>query len=390
MPHIIELVLLVGAIHFLVPLGYYAYLKRLVNRTWNLALDTGYTPRTTVVIPTFDESAIIEARLDNIKAQSMPKEKLDVVVIDSGSRDRTSEIVDEWRLKNHDLKVSLITEPTRRGKAEALNVALQATVSDIVVLTDADAMWTEEALRKAIYYFSDRRVGAVTGVKEPVSVVPEKRGKLESVYRRFYNVVRVGESKIHSTPIFNGELAAFKTDQLKAIGGFQGKIGADDSHAATLLALKGFRAIAVPEVVVFELAPKSWLGYLKWKKRRALHLLQHFRIVTSKLGTAPRELRKILLTEAFLHILNPWLLLAALAGYALSIVVEGLSIYHLAIGMLFGTTVLSERTRDPARTWFVEQLILAYAAVNSLFTSELVWPKIDELRTTASQATAKR
>jgi len=61
-------------------------------------------------------------------------------------------------------------------------------------------------------------------------------------YRDFYNIVRLGESKKFSTPVFHGELAAFRKSLLQELGGFPTDIGADDSHVATLIASKGLQS----------------------------------------------------------------------------------------------------------------------------------------------------
>jgi len=378
---------LFGAIHFATPLAYYMHLRRYLRRSWNLQLDSSYIPKTTVMIPTFNESGLIEARLDNIKMQLFPKEKLDVIVIDSGSTDGTAERVKSWSTENPDLKITLIREPVRKGKAQALNSGLGQATGDVVVMTDADARWDKVSLRNAVSYFSDTKVGAVTGIKEPI--FQSGGGKsIELAYRRSYNAVRIAESKIHSTPIFNGELSAFKKDLLDEIGGFQTSIGADDSHAAALVSLSGFRSIAVPDVPVFEFAPNSWFGYVKWKKRRALHLIQHFKAIARRIRAAPPRFRSILEIEIFLHVLNPWFLVAAVASFAASVLTMGFSLYHLTLILSLGATQFAGGSRKALRTWVVDQLILVYASVSGLFSSELVWPKIQELRTPTKSETS--
>ena len=52
--------LAVAVLHFSVPLAWYLYLKRVwYPRTWNLKLDQGYTPKITIVIPTYNETKLI-------------------------------------------------------------------------------------------------------------------------------------------------------------------------------------------------------------------------------------------------------------------------------------------------------------------------------------------
>jgi len=94
---------------------------------------------------------------------------------------------------------------------------------------------------------------------------------VEEGYRQYYNVLRVAESKVYATPIFHGELAAFKTNLLKGLDGFPTDIGADDSHTATKISLKGFRAIIPDDLWVEKRVPEE--KYFSWRIRRAQHPL---------------------------------------------------------------------------------------------------------------------
>jgi len=373
------LALVFGFVHFSVPLVYYGYLRRCLGRPWNVRVDGGYRPRVTVIVPTYNEASLIVGRLENVGGQEYPLEKLKVLVVDSASTDETVSIVRNWSGRNQGLKVEVVEEPLRWGKAHALNTALKYASSDIVVLADADSLWARDALREALKYFSDSSVGAVTAVKEPVRVLgnPGIDSKIESTYRLFYNDVRVGESKVHSTPVFHGEFAAFRRDLLLEVGGFSRDVGADDSHTATLIALRGCRAIAAPEVRAYELSPNSWNGYAAWRVRRAKHLVQHFSRSLRRLFGAPKGFRGVLAVESFLHLVNPWLLLAAFTSFVVSIAMDGFSLLNMLMGLVVLAALLVSRVREVLLTWVVNQVILIYSAIAGIPSKELVWRKIE-------------
>jgi len=138
-------------------------------------------------------------------------------------------------------------------------------------------------------------------LKRPVRTIG-----VEESYRRYYNVVRAAESKAYATPIFHGELVAFRRVALEKVEGFPVDVGADDSHTATKIALAGFRAIIPENVWVEEILPSK--GYFWWRVRRAQHLLQHFAKAFKLRGLASKEFRRILAIEWFLHVVNPFLL----------------------------------------------------------------------------------
>jgi len=233
------------------------------------------------------------------------------------------------------------------------------------VITDVDTTWSSnDTLSNAVLWFNDLSVGTVTCLK-----LPAGKGimRVEEGYREFYNVVRLAESKKHSTPVFHGELAAFRRSLLEKVGGFPTNIGADDSHTATRIALTGYRAIAVDNAWCVESVPKS--GYHTWRIRRAQHLIQHFMAILKNLWRVPRELRKILLVETYLHLLNPWILVAATA--TLLYLALNSSIVAIAL-IVLGATLLAFK---PYRTWVMAQLYLVIASIRNLWTREIAWEK---------------
>jgi biofilm PGA synthesis N-glycosyltransferase PgaC len=355
-----------GLLHFGFPLAYYCYLKKLWrNKPWDVRGDPEYKPRVSIIVPTYNEAKLVRQKLDDIASQNYPKDLVEIIVVDSASTDGTLEVVKEWIADHRDVRAELIEENARRGKAHALNRALEAVAGDVVVITDVDSAWpSRDTLASALSWFSDPLVGSVTCLKIPAGggFVGVERG-----YRDCYNVVRLGESKRFSTPIFHGELAAFRRDLLVKLGGFPVDIGADDSHTATLIAISGFRAIAVDNALCTELVPRE--GYHMWRIRRAQHLIQHFTKAMKLLPKAPRDFKPILLAETWLHLFNPWLLLVA-TTILLYKALTGTA--TATILLVAGITLLLFK---PYRTWIATQAYLVTACIRNLWTKEIAWVK---------------
>ncbi len=358
-------VIVLSLVHFGVPALYYLCLRLFwLGRPWGLRRDYTYTPRVSVMVPTYNEAHLIEKKLDDLYMQDYPRESLEIVVVDSASTDGTPDIVRDWSHIHGDVTIKLVTESERRGKSCALNLGLRHATGEIVIITDADSLWRDPStLRKVVSYFGDPNVGAVSCIKVPAGELCD----IERCYRQYYNVIRVGESKIHSTPIFHGELAAFRRFLLEKIGGFPTDVGADDSHTATKIALLGYRSIIPEDVVVSELIPKY--GYVHWRVRRAQHLVQHFLKTLRYVKYAPKKFREILLVEAYFHLVNPWLLLTALL----------LDVYLAAlqsvIGLILLVLYLLAHLNKTFRTWTLSQYYLIIAALRNLLNPELVWEK---------------
>jgi cellulose synthase/poly-beta-1,6-N-acetylglucosamine synthase-like glycosyltransferase len=362
--------LLLAAVHFAVPLAYCAYLKSAYRSLLDKPLARRAVqdfPFITIVVPTYNEAFVIEEKLEDIYAQDYPRSRLEVIVVDSASTDGTPEIAEKWAHRRPDLRVVVLRESERRGKAHALNEALKHSRGEVVVVTDADSKWvSRDTLKRLAEYFASDEIGAVSCVKRPSS--PGFLG-VEEGYRRFYNFVRLAESRLWSTPVFHGELAAFRKRLLEELGGFPTDVGADDSHTAAMIALMGYRAVVAEDLECTELVPRR--GYHAWRIRRAQHLIQSFARILRKgsLRRAPGLFRRVLLVEAFLHLVNPWLLLAAVLLLVASAVVGSLL---GALLLVLGAVLLAYK---PFRTWIVAQLYLLVAAVRNAYSRELVWAK---------------
>ncbi|RLG83534.1 MAG: glycosyltransferase family 2 protein [Thermoprotei archaeon] len=362
--------LALAAIHFGTPLIYYHYIKnRYLNKPWDIKINSDYKPMITIIVPTYNEAKLIEKKLDNIYEQNYPRNRLEIIVVDSASTDGTPKLVKKWAEKHPDINLNLVVEDERRGKAYALNLALKYATGKIVVVTDADSLWPDrETLRKAVKWFSDSSIGAVSCLKKPVG--SEVRG-VEKSYRRYYNVLRVAESKAFATPIFHGELAVFRRNLLEKLGGFPKDIGADDSYTATRIALMGYRAIVPEDLWAEELVPSK--SYFWWRIRRAQHLIQSFMKVIMLKAKPSKEFKIVFGIEAFLHLLNPWFLFIALFLLNMSLLVMNSLTAILLISL--GLMLLSI---EQYRTWITTQLILMVASVRNMLSKELAWSKVQK------------
>ncbi len=324
--------LVIGFIFILFYSSYYLAMKAISRRRWDIASDESYSPEVSIIIATYNEEATIEKRLSNLMTQDY-KGDLEVIVVDSASTDRTVELVEDF-CKSSGLKVTILTEKERMGKAHALNYAFAHSSGEIVVMTDADAAWTSDTLSRVIANFADRRVGAVTGRQILLNPAQSQATKAEATYRSFYETLRLGESILDTTPIFYGEVAAYRRLLIDKVSEDS---MADDSELALKARKRGFRAICDPRVIFYEYAPPSFKSRFIQKVRRGQGLIQLFlrewrflfNLKYGKFGLI------IFPAEFFMHLISPLLLLAFIALFIYEIVVLN---FPLLIG--FGAALL--------------------------------------------------
>ncbi|HKM76077.1 MAG TPA: glycosyltransferase [Candidatus Bathyarchaeia archaeon] len=352
--------------HFGVPVAYFKYMKGQLNRSWNLRTDVNYAPMIVVIVPSYNEEELIIQRLDNLLAQTYPKDHLAIVVTDDASQDETRAKATNWIKSHPDVNAKIITATNHSGKMPMVRKVFEQideTVA-IVVLTDVDALWDPNALSNMVQYFADPTISVVTGC-----IKYEGKSPVENTYREFFNVLRVAESKVFSTPIHNGPFLALRMSSIRKydLPDFR---GVDDSSIASFFAFAGLRAIQVDDVKVWE--PTRGNVFHR-KTRRANRLVLNFlntKKAAIKLGVYRKtDFEKIWKIEWWLHIVNPWLLIAGTL-ILVACIVLGQDTNFASIFLVAECLLL---LFPPSRTWIVQQFYLIVGRIRNLVTHDIIW-----------------
>src|SRR5688572_10049403 len=88
-----------------------------------------------VIVPIYNEAATVRTALDAILAKEVAGWRLEVILVESNSKDGTREIVVTYR--DHP-RVKLILEDTPRGKGHAVRAGFKAATGDVILIQDAD------------------------------------------------------------------------------------------------------------------------------------------------------------------------------------------------------------------------------------------------------------
>lgn len=359
-------------------LFYYLWMAKKGKESWHIALKDDYFPMVTLIVATFNEVSIIGKKLDDIKAIQYPSEKLQVIVVDSASTDGTLNVCEDF-LKNNSLSfpVMLVSESQRLGKSHALNTALKTAVGEIIATSDADSFWEPDALHKAISFLADDSIGAITFREELANLDKSVHTLSEGLYRKFYYTLRMGESKIHSTLIFQGESlyrrAAFRK--------FEDRAGySDDTGTVINMISEGYRCIFVQEAKFYDTAAFSLSGRLSLKSRRAQHVVAGLmQALRYKMGGKLPLSRKIVFFNLHLHIISPLLLvpIAVLGGVSLALYFDRLW-FTIPIALFF---LLFKRVRLFILSYLTSNIALILGLFHHLTgRRESTWRKIDEMR----------
>jgi cellulose synthase/poly-beta-1,6-N-acetylglucosamine synthase-like glycosyltransferase len=219
--------------------------------------DKNYTPYISVIVPSYNEESIINGKLENTLETTYPREKMEIIVVDS-STDKTPEIVADYVRRYPFIK--LIHEKQRTGIANALNKAYALATGEVVVRTDTDSLLNKNSIPEIVANFSDPDIGAVT---TKLSVLNKEKRELK--YRSIQQRVQMAESKLDSTYIIQ-PFSAFKRDLIKPINA---KSVADDGEVGLNIRKQGYRVIYDPTAEYYEASPKNFVERVRLKSRRA-------------------------------------------------------------------------------------------------------------------------
>ena len=334
-------------------------------------------PSVSVVLPTYNEESIVEAKLADVVSLDYPMEKVEVVVVDS-SDDRTRDIVRDFFADRDAPSLTLLEEDDRRGLAPALNDAYAAASNEMVVKTDCDSRVAADALREAAANLADPDVGAVTG--RNVEVLGGSG--VEEGYRDVQARIQTLESHLDSTLIFHGPFSAFENDTIVPV---DSDSIADDTELALKIRRGGKRVVFDPAVRYREAAHSEFGKRRTQKDRRAMGLIRLLLRHRDALGRYGNYGRVVLPFNWWFMLASPWLLATGLGLGTLAALAVAGPVGLVVPASLGAFVVLGSRDRlgplQPAYALFDTQVSLLSAAVKlRRGEGSAVWDVDAELR----------
>ena len=222
-------------------------------------------PTISILVPARNEEKNIARSLESLAGLDYPKGKLELIVIDNGSTDRTPALAKEFKKKFLGrLKVKILTVPAP-GKGNALNEGMKHATGELIGVFDADTFVTPECLSKMVPYFKDAPVGAVTNYVKPA----EAKGilaSLQSIEYVFSSFSKKILSTLDSLYIIPGTLSLIRRSVIKKIG-FSSDTLTEDMDAALCILKSGHRIENNMDAVAYTAVPTDFAGLLKQRVR---------------------------------------------------------------------------------------------------------------------------
>ena len=188
-------------------LGYPLLLRLLALRRVVAARVTARrgTPGVSVIVAAYNEGDCITAKLDStLVRQRYPRDKLEVVAVSDGSTDDTDARVRRYP----DDRVRLVRQE-RAGKSPALNRGVAEACGEILVFTDANALFAPDAIARLTAPFADPRVGLVSGQGLYGGLDGDAR-VVSSGYVRYEAAIKTGEAALDFVASADGAIYALR------------------------------------------------------------------------------------------------------------------------------------------------------------------------------------
>lgn len=234
--------------------------------------DYSFQPFVSILVPTFNEESVIARRIENLIKLNYPDDKYEIIIVDSGSVDRTVEIVkkiiDDCDHINPTIK--LVQEEIRCGKASAINYGKEFAKGEFILVTDANATFDHLVLKEIMPHFKDPLVGAVGG-RYCVANLENSLASTTSFYWDLEYMMRIGESAIDSACLFHGEINAWRKNLVDA----DVKMLSEDLDMCISIKEKGYKINYEPQAVAYEPAATTSNDQIKQRKRTSIGTIQN-------------------------------------------------------------------------------------------------------------------
>ena len=228
-------------------------------------------PSVSILVPTYNEEIVIYGKLRNLSELNYPQNRIEVIVMDDCSTDKTREIAKK-AFEELGLHGKVLKHHERMGANALYNEGVAEANSNYILATDADVKIHRDALRIAMQILMNlKEVGGVSATMVTVSDRNTLATTVECAYRSFYDSMLIAESAIVST--FPG-YTCFTLMKRSAFSPISIERGSCDGNISLSIIRNGFRFICAPNVFFYEpISEKAW-GQVRQKVRRAARLIQ--------------------------------------------------------------------------------------------------------------------
>jgi glycosyltransferase involved in cell wall biosynthesis len=240
-----------------------------------------YKPYVTVIIPCRNEETFIDKCLDSIIVNDYPKDRVEVLVIDGMSQDKTREIIEGYA--DRYAFIRLLDNPKKITPA-ALNVGLKSTKGEIVIRMDAHATYEKGYISKCVEYlnkYNADNVGGIMITRPRTNNFVSKTVALASSHRFGvgHSFFRTGTNKpMRVDTVFGG---CYRKEVFEQVGIFNENLErGQDMEFNLRLKKAGLRTLLIPEIVSYYYPRSDFKSFLKRSYKNGIWAILPFKFTS--------------------------------------------------------------------------------------------------------------
>ncbi len=241
-------------------------------------------PTISICIPAYNEGKNIKETIKSVVGLDYPKEKIEIFVVNDGSKDNTQKEAEKAIKQYSDRNIILLNQKNK-GKGAAMNSALKIATGEYFVCLDADSIVDKKALKIMLPHFYHKNIVSVL----PVLKVQHKSNLIrkiqycEYLVNFFYKRIMSRLNCVHVTP---GPFAIYRREIIQKIGGFDENNLVEDLEMAFRLQKANFEIVQLLNPNILTKAPKNYLQFYRqrnrWYKGSLLNVFKYRKLVFNK------------------------------------------------------------------------------------------------------------
>jgi len=222
-----------------------------------------YFPPVTFIVPCYNEQDSVVSTVESIKSIEYPKDKISIIIVNDGSKDKTWEVVQRYK---NDTSILLLNKENG-GKHSALNFALPYVQTEYVCSFDADTAIVPDALGKAMMYFYTTKdldaLGGAVLIQQPKTIVQ----RAQSIEYQMFSYTKKMLGFLGGVLVVPGAFSVFKKQSLIDVGGYRHGHLLEDLELTYRMQVAGKKVFHSHDAFVYTKGPDSLKSLFKQRLR---------------------------------------------------------------------------------------------------------------------------
>lgn len=229
-------------------------------------VEVTHFPSVTIAVPCWNEEKTLAATLDSLLALKYPHDKLSIIVVDDGSKDRTLAIAQEYE-KKFPHQVRALTKENG-GKHTAVNLALKEATTELFGCLDADSFVDAKALSVIVSYFNtNNTIMAVTPcmhIRNPKTLIQ----RMQAIEYLMGIFLRKAFGQLDAIQVTPGPFSIFRMHVFSVVGVYRKAHNTEDYEITLRMHKHHLKIANAHKALVYTIGPATIRGYffqrLRW------------------------------------------------------------------------------------------------------------------------------